>query len=628
MTTTQHAFQTEVQQLLHLVIHSLYSEREIFLRELISNASDACDKLRFLALTEPELLRGDEGLRVRVRFDQEAKTITIEDNGIGLTEEEAVRHLGTIAQSGTREFVSAAESGKADLAGLIGQFGVGFYSAFMVANQVVVESRSARVSSDAGLRWESDGSGGFATETISRPQRGTSVTLHLKDDAVEFAARWRLESLIKKYSDFVVYPVELPKAGENADANDFEQVNSGKPLWSRPRAELSDEDYTTFYRTGLKQFDEPATWLHAQVEGQLAWTCLLYIPGSKPFDLFDRDRKGLSLYVRRVFIMDDCTELLPEWLRFVRGVVDSDDLPLNVSREMIQDHAILPKLRKQLTKRVLDHLDKLAGAEDEASQKAWRTICEQFGAVLREGLVTDFEQRERVAKLARWPSSWTEAQEGEDKPLTSLTDYLARKQEGQEAIWYVTAANLEAARCAPQAEALRAKGVEVLYWTDPVDEWVSQHLTEFEKIPLRHVARSDADAGEVAAELTERFAPLCSFAQERVTGLKEVRLSARLTDSPCCLVANAQDVSPQFEEILRRAGQQVPAQQRVLELNPSHPLVEGLLGLHADEGRRDELATHLQTLHDQALLAEGGRLSDPGAFARRVQALLAGTLGQ
>ena len=500
---SQHEFQTEVSQLLHLMVHSLYSEREIFLRELISNASDACDKLRFESLTNKDLLTGNDEMAVQVEADKEAKTITITDSGIGLTEADAIEHLGTIAKSGTKEFLTKlTEAGKQDDAsGLIGQFGVGFYSSFMIADKVVVESRSAHASSDAGVRWESNGDGGYSTETISRPQRGTSITLHVKDDAEEFLDGWRLRGLIKKYSDFVTYPVKMwkeipPKSEDESDddneeqeAPSLEQVNAGKPLWTISKDEISDEQYTEFYHQACKAYDEPASRLHFSVEGTLSLTALLFFPSQKPFDMFDRNRRGLSLYVRRVFIMDECDDLLPEYLRFVRGVVDSDDLPLNVSREILQQQDTVRKLKKVLVKRILDHLAKLARSEEEADQEAFQKIDNEFGPTLREGLVNDFENKDKIAKLLRYQSSWTVAQEDADQK-TGLDAYIERMPEGQDAIYYVTAASLTAAKTSPHLEGFLKRDFEVLYLTEAIDEWVVQHLTTYEeKSPGQHRQR-------------------------------------------------------------------------------------------------------------------------------------------
>jgi molecular chaperone HtpG len=638
---TQHTFQTEVTQLLQLMIHSLYSEREIFLRELISNASDACDKLRFTALTKGDLLRGDEELRIEVRSDAEARTLTISDNGIGLSEAEAIEHLGTIAKSGTKAFLQGLSGDQAKTANLIGQFGVGFYSAFMVADRVVVESRTATGTSDAGVRWESTGDGNFSTETIARAARGTSVTLHLKEDAKDFAENWKLRELIKKYSDYVAYPIRLPKWVSEEDLKkgvvaEPEQVNAGQPLWTRAKDQISDEQYGAFYKSACKQFDEPATRLHFTVEGTLSFTALLFIPSTKPFDLFDRDRRGLGLYVRRVFVMDDCKDLLPDWLRFVRGIVDSDDLPLNVSREILQQQDTVVKLRKQLVKRILDHLLKLASSNEEAERKAWLGIEEVFGAIIREGLVSDHENRDRLLRLSRHRSTWTVAPAGADEPArpekTSLEDYVRRMPAGQQAIYYVTAPTLEAARSSPHLEGFARKGYEVLYCTDAVDEWVSSHVHEFDKRKLVSVAKgaddlASAEEKQAIEAKAKGFGDFLGFCKQSLgEEVDEVRLSHRLTDSPCCLVGEEHGISTQMEELMRRMGQEVPKQKRALELNPDHPLIQRLQALHA-QGDQSRLGGYLAVLRDQALLAEGSKIMDPAAFARRVQELLASAAG-
>ncbi len=632
--TQTHAFQTEVQQLLHLMIHSLYSEREIFLRELVSNASDACDKLRFQALTETDLLSGDSELAVTVVGDPEAMTLTITDNGLGMTEDEAKEHLGTIAKSGTKAFLQSLDAAKVKDTNLIGQFGVGFYSAFMVAERIVVESRAARVGAEQAMRWESRGDGTYTTEAISRPQRGTTITLHLKDDAKEFTEGWRIRALVKKYSDYVSYPIRSPKylseddqkAGKTAD---LEQINAGAPLWTRPKDEITDEQYKAFYQAACRQWDEPATRLHVAVEGTLAFTTLLFIPSERPFDMFDRDRKGLSLYVRRVFIMDDCTDLLPEYLRFVRGIVDSDDLPLNVSREMLQQQDVVPKLRKQLVKRILDHLNKLAEGDD-ADKAAFAKIDAAFGAILREGLVSehDSDLKAKVAKLVRFRSTWTQAQEpADDARRTSFADYIARMQDGQKGIYYVTAPTLAAAISAPQIEGFRAKDIEVLLLTEPVDEWIVGQYTKHGEHELISVAKgesdlADADAKQRLEEQSKAAEGFLGAAKEALAdNVETVRFTARLKDSPCCLVGNEHQPSPWMEELLRRSGQNPPASKRSLELNPDHPLIQRLQALHG-AGKGDDVKRWLGVLRDQAVVAEGGRLADASAFAKSIQDLL------
>jgi molecular chaperone HtpG len=623
---TQHAFQTEVQQLLHLMIHSLYSEREIFLRELISNASDACDKLRFLSLTEPNLSAGDTDYRVEVTFDTAAKTLTVRDNGIGLSEAEAIEHLGTIAKSGTKAFIGQLGEDQKKNSQLIGQFGVGFYACFMVADKVVVESRSARLGSEQGVRWESAGDGNFATETIERAARGTTVTLHLKEEAAEFNDAARLRRLVKKWSDFVAYPIRMTKE----DGKELEQVNSGTPLWTKPKESLKDEDYTTFYQTACHQWDQPATRIHASVEGRLSYTTLLFVPSEKPFDLFERERRGVSLYVRRIFIMDDCKQLLPEWLRFVRGVVDSDDLPLNVSREMLQQQGTVDQLRKQLSKRVIDHLLKLAQSGDEADKAAWAKIDGAFGPVIREGIVTDHENKDRVARLARWRSTWTEGEAG--RTPTGLEDYIRRCPETQREIVYITGPSLAAASANPAIEGFVKAGREVLFLVDQVDEWVVQHLSEFDGRKLIDASKGagdllDAEAKKALEAKAKELEPFLGFASETLSDLGEVRLSGRLADSPACIVTDEHGVSGQMEQLMRRMGQAVPPQKRILELNPTHPLVVRLSALHADEANRPQVADALHLLSDQATLAAGGTVSDGAGTAKRLQALLAKALG-
>ncbi len=625
---TQHAFQTEVTQLLQLMIHSLYSEREIFLRELISNASDACDKLRFLSLTEPNLSAGDSDYGITVAFDKEAKTLVIMDNGVGLTEAEAIEHLGTIAKSGTKSFLGQLGEDQKKNAQLIGQFGVGFYAAFMVADKVVVESRSARGGADQAVRWESTGDGNFATEIITRAARGTTVTLHLKDDADEYLDAWRLRSLVKKWSDFVVYPIRMAKA----DAKDgaLEQVNSGTPIWTKPKESLKDEDYNAFYKTACKQWDEPATRIHASVEGRLSYTTLLFVPSEKPYDLFERERRGVSLYVRRVFIMDDCKHLLPEWMRFVRGVVDSDDLPLNVSREILQQQATVEQLRKQLSKRVIDHLLKLAQSTEDADKAAWAKVDTAFGAVIREGIVTDHENKDRVARLARWRSTWTEAEAG--RAPTGLEEYVRRCPETQREIIFITGPNLAAAKANPAIEGFVKAGREVLFLADPVDEWVIQHLTEFDGRKLVDAAKGagdllDAEGKKTLEAKAKEMEPFLGFAKETLTDLGDVRLSGRLADSPACLVADEHAMSAQMAAMMARMGQAVPEQKRTLELNPGHPLVVRLSAMHGDSANREQVADALHLLRDQATLAAGGTVGDGAATAKRLQALLSKALG-
>jgi molecular chaperone HtpG len=656
-------FQAEVKQLLNLMVHSLYSDREVFLRELIANASDACDKLRFEALTQPDLMAGDETLQIRLSFDKQAGTLTIEDNGIGMTAAEAKQHLGTIAHSGTKHFAEKWAARQTDKAGdkasaLIGQFGVGFYSSFMVADKVTVISRKAGQSQ--AVWWQSTGDGRFETDLTEKPSRGTQITLHLKEDAKEFAEDARLRHLVKKFSDFVSYPVLLPKAKRDVsdDANDganrgetestatdapaeLEQVNAGRPLWTQSRESITDEQYRAFYQATCKMWDEPASHLHFTVEGSLEFTALLFFPSTKPYDLFDRGQRGLGLYVRRVFVMDDCKDLLPEYLRFVRGVVDSSDLPLNVSREILQQQDTVRKLRRILVKRILDHLTKLADSEDAKEKAAFATIDEQFGPILREGAISDGENRERIALLGRFHSSFTESQsppqsQDNDKSSedtaapnkTGFAAYIKRMPADQKAIYFITAPSVVAAAASPHVEGFLKRGYEVLYLTDPVDEWVTDRLPQVDGKPLVSVAKGAADLGDETekkdiAEKTEAFAPFLKYAKDALgDGIKEVRLSARLTDSACCLVADKYGMTSQMEELLRKMGQPAPPQERVLELNPEHAVVKKLRALHAEKHDNEQLRDHVRILRDQALLSEGAKLPDPANFVRRVQRLM------
>ena len=643
---TDHNFQAEVQQLLQLMIHSLYSEREIFLRELVSNAADACDKLRFEALTDTSLMAGDDQLKVRIEANEDDHTLSITDNGIGLTEAQAIEHLGTIARSGTKAFVEQLKGAdkEADAASLIGQFGVGFYSAFMVADRIVVESRSAKAGADEAVRWTSGGDGNFTTEQIARAQRGTTITLHLKDDAHEFGESYRLRSLIKKYSDFVNYPVMMPKViaepkeGEEPEEPGDEQVNASQALWTRSKDDITDEQYAEFYRGACHQWDEPATRLHFNVEGTLEFTGLLFVPSQKPLDMFDKDKSGLSLYVRRVFIMDDCTDLLPEYLRFVKGVIDSSDLPLNVSREILQQQGMVAKLKKIITRRVLDHLDKLARSEDAEERKAFDSIDRNFGHILREGLVNDPEQKDRLTKLARWQSTYSIAQDeaAEEAPehptKTTLAQYVERMKEGQEAIYFVTAPNLAAAKGSPHLEGYHAKGYEVLLMIDPVDDYAMQYgaLGEFDEKKLVHIAKGAADLEDEDSKAAlekeqEAYKDFCANAVEKLNGIKEVRLSNRLTDSPACLVTDEHGMTESMQEMMRRFGQDVPAQERIMELNPKHELVQGLYAKFSDDKDAD-ISPWLHLLQDQALLAEGATLKDGAAAAKRMQDLMAKAL--
>lgn len=628
------SFQAEVAQLLHLVTHSLYSNKEIFLRELVSNASDACDKLRFEALNNAGLYEDAPNLEVRVSFDKEARTLTIADNGIGLSQQEAIDNLGTIAKSGTREFMNRLSGDQKADAQLIGQFGVGFYSGFIVADKIIVESRRAGLKPEEGVRWVSGGAGDFEVEAITRPQRGTSVTLHLRDDALDYLSTWKLKSIIGKYSDHISLPVLMQKEewkegeegqpGEHVLTDEWEPVNKATALWSRPKKDITPEQYKEFYRTVSHDFDDPLAWSHNRVEGSTEYTQLLYIPARAPFDLWNRDKAaGVKLYVKRVFIMDDAEALLPSYLRFVKGVIDSADLPLNVSRELLQESRDVKAIREGNTRRVLGMLEDLAKAEKEegASEEdkgKYAKFWAEFGAVLKEGLGEDFGNRERIAKLLRFASTQSET------PAVSLADYKARMKEGQEAIYYITADTQAAAAHSPQLELFRKKGLEVLFMTDRVDEWALNYLQEFDGTPLQSVARGQVDLGKLqdeaekkaVEEAAETFKPVLARLKEALKGKAEdVRVTTRLVDSPACLVAPEGGMSLQLARMLKQAGQKAPEVKPVLEVNASHPLVQKL-----DASPHFNDLAHI--LFDQALLAEGGMPEDPAAYVKRVNALL------
>jgi molecular chaperone HtpG len=638
MSDTQkktHAFQAEVSQLLHLVTHSLYSNPEIFLRELVSNASDACDKLRYEALNQPALYEDAPNLQVRVSFDREARTLTIADNGIGLSQQEAIDNLGTIAKSGTREFMGRLSGDQKADAQLIGQFGVGFYSGFIVAERITVESRRAGLAAGEGVRWTSAGAGDFEVETIERAQRGTSVILHLRDDATEYLSTWKLKSIVAKYSDHISLPIlmrkeewkegEEGKGGEMVLTDEWETVNQASALWTRAKKDITAEQYQSFYQQISHDPEPPLAWAHNRVEGSTEYTQLLYIPGRAPFDLWNRDKgAGVKLYVKRVFIMDDAEALMPVYLRFVRGVIDSSDLPLNVSRELLQESRDVKAIRDGSTKRVLSMLEELARAEtdesasDEDKGKYARFYAE-FGAVLKEGLGEDFGNRERLARLLRFASTQS------DSASVSLAAYKARMKEGQDAIYYITADTLAAAKNSPQLEVFRKKGIEVLLMTDRVDEWALNYLHEFDGTPLQSVAKGAVDLGKLqdeaekkaAEEAAEAFKPVLARLKEALKDKAEdVRVTSRLVDSPACLVVSDGGMSMQLARMLKQAGQKVPETRPVLEVNPEHALVrklEGSVHFH-------DLA---QILFDQALLAEGGLPDDPAAYVKRVNALLA-----
>jgi molecular chaperone HtpG len=619
-------FEAEVAQVLHLVTHSLYSHKEIFLRELVSNASDACDKLRFEAIGKPELLSGESELRIDVSIDKEARTLTIRDNGIGMSRDEVIANIGTIASSGTRKFLEALSAEQKTDANLIGQFGVGFYSAFIVADKVTLTTRKAGAEAGEGVRWESTGTGEYTLEGVEDAGRGTSVTLHLKADEDEFVQQWQVRSLIARYSDHIGFPIRMPKEKDAEDKEDnagevWEVVNQASALWTRPKAELKDEDYQNFYKHIGHDYNDALAWTHNRVEGNQNFTSLLYLPSKSPFDLMmgARDeRKGLKLYVKRVFIMDAAEQLLPAYLRFARGVVDSDDLPLNVSREILQQNRNLEKLRAACTKRVLDLLDRLVKDEPEKFTTFWN----EFGAIFKEGAAEDFANKERIAKLLRFASTKSEGA----AQTVSLDDYIGRMVADQDAIYFLTADGYAAAKGSPQLEALKTHGVEVLLMYDRIDDWMSTYLTEYAGKKLRNVAKGDLDLGKLAGVDAEKRKEAEKAAEGVVKKLKEllgervrdVRVSARLTDSPSCLVLDEHDMGLTMQRLLKQAGHDVPASKPVLEINPEHALVKRLEA-EADSARASDLGS---ILLEQAQLLEGAQLDDPAAYVRRVNALL------
>ncbi len=626
MTKQTHAFQAEVKQILHLVTHSLYSNKEIFLRELVSNASDACDKLRFEALDNAALFEDAPNLEVRVSFDEAARTLTISDNGIGMSAEEAAAHLGTIAKSGTREFMAKLEGDQKKDAQLIGQFGVGFYSGFIVADRITVETRRAGLPAEQGVRWTSEGTGEYEIETITKPGRGTDVILHLREGEEEFLKTWRVKSTISKYSDHISLPILMKKETWDAEAakqvvtDEWEPVNKASALWSRSKSEITQEQYEEFYKQISHDTEAPLAYTHNRVEGRSEYTQLLYIPAKAPFDLWNRDKRGgVKLYVKRVFIMDDAEALMPVYLRFVKGVIDSADLPLNVSRELLQESRDVRAIREGSTKRVLGMLESLANSEDEAERAKYAAFWKDFGQVLKEGIGEDHANQERLAKLFRFAS--THADEG-----VSLADYVSRMKDGQEAIYYITADSLAAAKHSPQLEIFRKKGIEVLLLVDRVDEWMLSHLYEFEGKPLQSVAKGAIDLGKLqdeeekkkAEEVAESLKPLLDKLKDALKDrAKDVRVTTRLVDSPACIVVEEGDVSGHLARLLKQAGQQAPESKPTLEINAEHALVKKLDG----SSHFDDLA---QVLFDQAVLAEGGHLEDPAAYVRRVNALLVG----
>ncbi len=611
-------FQSEVKQLLHLMIHSLYSNKEIFLRELISNASDAADKLRFRALSAPELYAGDGELRVRLSFDKEQRTLTIADNGIGMRREEVIENLGTIAKSGTKAFLESIGSDQAKDSQLIGQFGVGFYSAFIVADKVTVRTRAAGAADDEGVFWESAGEGDYTIADITKETRGTEITLHLREGEDEYLDAWRLRSVIGKYSDHIALPVEIESKNEEDDTVTWEKINKAQALWTRSKADVTDEEYKEFYKHIAHDFTDPLSWSHNRVEGKQEYTSLLYIPAQAPWDMWNRDHKhGLKLYVQRVFIMDDAEQFMPNYLRFVRGLIDSNDLPLNVSREILQDSRVTQNLRGALTKRVLQMLDKLAKDDAEGYQKFWQ----QFGLVLKEGPAEDNGNQEAIAKLLRFAST-----HGDSSAQTvSLEEYVGRMAEGQEKIYYITADSYAAAKSSPHLELFRKKGIEVLLLSDRIDEWMMSYLTEFDGKPLQSVSKADETLDKLADETEEQKAAEKQLEPfiERVKTLlgervKDVRLTHRLTDTPAIVVTDADEMSTQMAKLFAAAGQQAPEVKYIFELNPEHALVKRA----SDVGDNEHFAEWIDLLLDQALLAERGTLEDPNLFIRRMNKLL------
>jgi len=623
------SFQAEVKQILHLVTHSLYSNKEIFLRELVSNASDACDKLRFEALDKAELFEDQPNMEVRVWFDADKKTITIRDNGIGMSADEAVAHLGTIAKSGTREFMAKLEGDQKKDANLIGQFGVGFYSGFIVAERMTVETRRAGAAASEGVRWSSEGTGDFEVETIDRPQRGTDVILHLREGEDEFLSAWKLKSIISKYSDHISLPVLMPKqtwdeeksaqVTTDVPESEWEPVNKAAALWTRSKSEVTDQEYQDFYKQISYDQDAPLAYTHNRVEGRTEYTQLLFIPKKAPFDLWNRDKRGgVKLYVKRVFIMDDAEALMPVYLRFVKGVIDSADLPLNVSRELLQESRDVKAIREGSTKKVLSMLEDVAENQKDTYAEFWK----QFGNVLKEGIGEDHANKERLAKLFRFAS--THADEG-----VSLTDYVSRMKEGQDEIYVITADSLATAKASPQLEIFRKKGIEVLLLVDRVDEWMLSHLYDFDGHALTSVAKGGVDLGKLQNEEEKKQAeaaaeaakPLIERLKKSLEGrAKDVRATTRLVDSPACIVVDDGDMSQHLARMLKQAGQDAPKSQPILEVNTEHALLKKLDSADGSE-RFDDLA---QILFDQALLAEGGHLEDPAAYVKRVNTLLVG----
>ena len=630
----KHSFQAEVAQLLHLVTHSLYSNPEIFLRELISNASDACDKLRFEGINHPEYYENDPDLHVRVSLDKVHKTITISDNGIGLTQQEAIDHLGTIAKSGTKDFMSKLSGDQKADAQLIGQFGVGFYSGFIVAEKITVESRHAGVDATEAVRWISAGTGDFEVEQINKASRGTDIILHLRDDALDYLESSKVKQIINKYSDHISLPIEMQKevwqeeavaegetaqGGQMVKTDEWEAINSASALWTRNKNEITDEQYVEFYKNLSHDFEAPLAWAHNRVEGSTEYTQLLYVPSKAAHNIFTREAKaGIKLYVKRVFILDEADNLIPNYLRFVQGVVDSADLPLNVSRELLQESRDVKTIREGNTRRILTMLDALAKSEDEKDQEKFKQFYAEFGSVIKEGLGEDFGNRERILKLLRFSTS------NNDDISTSLADYKARMKEGQKAIYYVTADSLSAAKNSPQLELFKKKDIEVLLMADRVDEWAMEFVNEFDGTAMQNVSKGAVDLGDLqdaeekkALEAAaEQFKPVVDKLSDALkTKTKEVRVTTRLVDSPACLVTSEGELSPQLVRMLKQAGQAIPESKPTLEINPEHPLVKKL----ESSNQFDDLA---HVIFDQAVIAEGGLPDDPAEYVKRINSLL------
>ena len=612
-------FQAEVRQLLHLMIHSLYSNKEIFVRELVSNGSDACDKLRFEALGDDALYEGDTEFRIRIEIDKDARTLTVSDNGIGMSRDEVAENLGTIAKSGTQQFLAALTGDQARDAKLIGQFGVGFYSSFIVADQVSVTTRRAGMGPEHGVLWTSNGEGSYTLETVERKQRGTTVTLRLRPEEDEFLEPFRIRSIVHRYSDHIALPIEMRAEGKDQDA-EYERVNNASALWARPKKDIADEEYHEFYKHVAHDFEAPLAWTHNHVEGAQSYTSLLFVPKRAPFDLWDHERRhGIKLYVRRVFIMDDAKHLMPHYLRFVRGVVDSDDLPLNVSREILQHNKLIETIRAASVKKVLGLLEHLAQEDADKYREFWK----EFGRVLKEGPAEDYANRERITGLLRFASTHSDGEE----QTVSLQDYVERMQPDQDKIYYITADGFAAAKHSPHLEVFRKKGIEVLLLSDRVDEWMMSHLTEFEGKALVSVAKGELDLGkledsedkraseEAAKDFKDTIERMKKVLGERV---KDIRLSHRLTRSPACIVLDEQEMAVHLQRVLRQSGHAIPDSNPILEINPEHGLIKRLQG-QADEERFSDWA---HVLFDQAMLAEGGQLDDPAGFVGRLNTLL------